>query len=290
MMAQATSADDIAYVTALVRAHDLPRYYSTLFAPPELRADLLALYGFAAEIARVPHQIKEPMLGELRLRWWSDALVEAVRRDGAGETPALRAAAGAIARHSLPLSAFEALIEARGADLYSDPPATLTDLEGRMGETESALFQMAAIVSGAAAQESADAAGHAGIAYGTARRLSRLASDRAYGRTILPDALLTEHELTASAVLAPEASSNLPPAVMALAAFARRHLALARGHAAELPAGARPVFLPLAIVEPLLKRIERLGLDIAKKDTVISNLESLTRIGWARLRGQGRRR
>jgi 15-cis-phytoene synthase len=289
MTAQATSADDIAYVTALVRAHDLPRYYSTLFAPPELRADLLALYGFAAEVARVPHQVKEPMLGELRLRWWSDALVEAVRRDGAGETPALRAAAGAVARHALPLPALEALIAAHGADLYSDPPATLTDLEGRMGETESALFQMAAIVSGAATEESADAAGHAGVAYGVARRLSRLASDRARGRTILPDALLTEHGLTASAAFASEVPANLPAAAAALAAFARRHLALAREHAVKLPTSARSVFLPLATVEPLLKRIQRLGLDIAERNTGISNLESLTRIGWARLRGQSGR-
>ena len=107
---------------------------------------------------------------------------------------------------------------------------------------------------------------------------------------MLPDALLTEHGLTASSVLASEVPANLPAAVMALAAFARRHLALAREHAAKLPTGAQPVFLPLAIVEPLLNRIERLGLDVTKTDTGISNLESLTRIGWARLRGQGRRR
>ena len=170
-MANDASADDVAYVTALVRAHDLPRYYAALFAPREARDALLAIYGFAAEIARVPNQVREPTLGAIRLKWWSEALAEAVRRDGAGETPALRAAAGAIVRHALPLAAFEALIEARSADLYSDPPATLTDLEGRMGETESALFQMAAIVLGAAGTDTADAAGHAGVTYGIARGL-----------------------------------------------------------------------------------------------------------------------
>lgn len=283
-MASETSADDTAYVTALTREHDLPRYYATLFAPPELRADLLALYGLAAEIARVPNQVREPALGEVRLKWWSEALVETVRQGGAGETPALRAAAGAVIRHSLPLAAFEALIEARGADLYADAPVTLTDLEGRMGETESALFQMASIVLGGG---SAEAAGHAGVAYGIARRLSRLASDRARGRTILPEALLVEHGLDASAAIGSSTPGELHRPVASLTSFAQGHLGSARAHLAHMPPAARSAFLPLAIVESLLRRIERLGPAVAERDSGLSNLESLTRIGWARLRGQG---
>ena len=69
-----SAQDDIAYLTALVRKTDRVRYYSTLFARQEIRSDLLALYGFAAEIARIPDQVTEPSLGEIRLRWWRDAL------------------------------------------------------------------------------------------------------------------------------------------------------------------------------------------------------------------------
>ena len=118
------ATDDIAYLTALVRAHDRPRYYATLFAPAALRADLFALYGFAAEIARVPDQVSEPGLGEIRLRWWQ----RCARRGGGRRRrrATLRRSArvaATIARHRLPLAPFEALIEARAADLYSDPPA-----------------------------------------------------------------------------------------------------------------------------------------------------------------------
>jgi 15-cis-phytoene synthase len=278
--------DDAAYAMALVRSHDLPRYYATLFSPPAIRADILAIYGFAAEIARVPDQVREPALGEIRLKWWSDALLEALRREGAGEAPALRAAAGAIARHSLPLAAFEALIEARRADFYSDPPATIGDLEGRLGETESALFQMAAIASGGSGPETAEAAGHAGIAYGVARRLSQFAPDRARGRTILPADLLAEHGLSAGEIFAPAPDAALGPAVRRLADFARHHLALAQRHAAGLPSRLRPAFLPLAVVAPLLIRIERAAPAIAERAVGLSNLESLVRIGAARIRGR----
>ena len=48
-----------------------------------------------------------------------------------------------------------------------------------LGETQSALFQLAAIdLPARAAPETADAAGHAGVAYGLARRLARFAADR----------------------------------------------------------------------------------------------------------------
>ena len=283
-MASETSADDTAYVTALTRAHDLPRYYAALFAPPMIRNDLLAIYGIAAEIARVPDQVREPTLGEIRLKWWSDALAEAIGSGGGGETPALRAASGAINRLALPIAPFIALIEARSADLYADPPATLTDLEGRMGEMESVLFQMTAIVLGAAGSESADAAGHAGVAYGIARRVATLAADRARGRTILP-ALVLEPEA--------ESSPTTVKAVSSMIGFAHDHLRRARAAISRVPPAARPAFLPLAIVAPLLRRIERMEADILLRPAVLSDLETLSRISWARLSGladpEGRR-
>lgn len=232
----------------------------------------------------MPDQVSEATLGEIRLKWWSDALVEAIGRGGGGETPALRAATAAITRLALPIAPFAALIEARSADLYSDPPATLSDLEGRMGETESVLFQMTAIASGGAGSETADAAGHAGVAYGIARRLSTVASDRARGRMILPADLLAENGISASDAFA--ASPNgLRQSVSALTAFARRHLKLAGENTRNVPAEARAAFLPLATVDPLLRRIERLGPAIAERDIDLSNLECLTRIAWARMRG-----
>jgi len=283
-MAAEPTSDDIAYVTALVRDVDRPRYYATLFAPAALRADLFALYGFAAEVARVPDQVSEPGLGEIRLRWWRDALAQATEHQGGGSAPALRAVAGTIARHRLPLAPFDALIEARSADLYSDPPASRADVEGRMGETESALFQMAAIIFGAAGPETAEAAGHAGIAYGIARGLAEFASARARGRTILSADILAAEGLTSADVFATERRTELAAAVGQLAELARRHLGLGRFATTNLARQFRPAFLPLAPVGPLLNRVERLGAAIAERNAHLSDFESLLRIAIARLR------
>jgi phytoene synthase len=281
--------DDIAYLTKQVRAHDRPRYYATLFTPASARADLFALYGFAAEIARIPDLVSEPTLGEIRLAWWREALTSGGDDGSEGEaaSPALRALNRTIARHSLPLQPFEALIAARSGDLYSNPPASMADVEGRLGETESALFQLAAIVSGSAGPDSAEAAGHAGIAYGLARQLARFAEERARGRAVLPAHLLAQEELTVVELFAAEPPPALTKVISAMARFARHHLRNARERLAEMPPAARLAFLPLVVVEPLLKRIDQMDDDILSRPAGISDLETLCRIAWARLRSPG---
>jgi phytoene synthase len=279
------TADDIAYVTALVREHDRPRYYATLFTPAGAHSDLFALYGFATEIARVPDLVSEPGLGEIRLRWWQDSLADAAEPSGAGGTPTLRAIAATIARHRLPLATFSALIEARSPDFYSDAAATVADLEGRMGETESVLFQMAAIILGGSGPETGDAAGHAGIAYGVSRRLTTFASDRARGRSIVPTDVLERQDLTPADLFGPQASSRLAPVVEEMAELATQHLAFARSAIARLSPKLRAAFLPLATVAPLLTRIEQLGGDMGVRDVHVSDFALLTQIGLARLRG-----
>lgn len=278
--------DDVAYVAGLVRAHDRPRYYATLFAPRALRPDLFAIYGFAAEIARVPDQVSESALGEMRLQWWGDALAEATAGARGADSPALRAIVRTISKHLLPVAPFEALVEARVADLYADPPSTLADLEGRLGETESALFQMAAIVAGSDGKASADAAGHAGIAYGLARRLAALPVERARGRTILPARFLADAGLVATDVFAAEPPEALGDVVARILAVARSHLASARAAVAELRGPVRTVFLPLAIVDPLLRRMPRARAG-AMEPAALSDLAMLSRIAAARVTGLG---
>jgi phytoene synthase len=176
------------------------------------------------------------------------------------------------------------LIEARIPDLYSDPPASMDDLEGRMGEMESVLFQLAAMIAGGSGSEASDAAGHAGVAYGIARRLATFASDRARGRTILPADILQRAGLTSADVFAPERHRELMKPVAELIEVTHQHLTKARSCVADLPRPIRPVFLPLAVVAPLLRRIERMGADIGVREARLSDLESLVRIGLARLR------
>jgi 15-cis-phytoene synthase len=67
----ARSAADDAACAQLVRAQDMDRYFSTLFAASGKRPALLALYAFNAEITQVRARISDPLPAAIRsrLRW-----------------------------------------------------------------------------------------------------------------------------------------------------------------------------------------------------------------------------
>ena len=62
-------------VIADVKARDRDRYLSVLYAPEAARPALLAVHGLDLELAQVVASTSEPMLGEIRLAWWRDALM-----------------------------------------------------------------------------------------------------------------------------------------------------------------------------------------------------------------------
>jgi 15-cis-phytoene synthase len=61
-------------VTADVRQRDRDRYLAALYAPAEVRPALIALFGIDAELGAVVAGTTEPMIGEIRLAWWREAL------------------------------------------------------------------------------------------------------------------------------------------------------------------------------------------------------------------------
>src|SRR5271165_6915038 len=61
-------------IAALVRRHDPDRLLTALFAPPERRDALLALYAFNHELARAREVASEPPLALIRLQWWREVV------------------------------------------------------------------------------------------------------------------------------------------------------------------------------------------------------------------------
>jgi len=155
----------------LVRVADKDRFLASLFAPDSKRPALLALYAFNIEIAQVRRRVSEPAIGEIRYHWWRDTL-EAIYRGETSPHPVAQEMARAIGIGDLPEKALQDLITAREFDLYDDPMPDVAALEGYLGETSSALIQLASLVlAGLEARKSAGAAGLAGVAYGIARLL-----------------------------------------------------------------------------------------------------------------------
>ena len=76
------------------------------------RTDLITLYAFEAELMVIPTRVTQPLLAEMRYRWWADQMDGVFANAPRIGHPVLEALTGVVGRHSLDRAPLEALIEA----------------------------------------------------------------------------------------------------------------------------------------------------------------------------------
>lgn len=136
---------------ALVERADPVRFRATMAAPVAARAVLFPLYAFNVEVCRAPWVTEEPMIAEMRLQWWRDALEEI----GAG---------GAVRKHEVVDALAEVLdadaavcldrvVQARRWDIYKDAFEGPEHLDDYLDATSGHLMWTAARLLGAAEEK-----------------------------------------------------------------------------------------------------------------------------------------
>ena len=247
--------DAFAHCEALVRAADRERFLSALFAAAEYRPALFALYAFNIEIARVREAVRDPLAGEIRLQWWSDALAGTAHGD-ADANPVASAVTTTVARFGLPVETFQAVIEARRFDLYDAPMATLSELEAYADGASAGLISLAArILANCEAIDITAIAHHAGVAHAIAGLLAALPVHAARGQIYVPQDVLERHGAGAADVSGGVATPALRAALADLRGIARDHLAAAGGLLDRVPSAVLPALLPVALVPAMLARM-----------------------------------
>lgn len=263
-----------------VRAGDPDRYAATLFAPAHRRAGLFAIYAFALEVAKTRESVSEPMLGEIRLQWWRDAL-DGIARGEVRRHPVAEALASAVRAHDLPVTNLHVLIDARAVDLTPDP-APLADeaaLEDyAMATAGQVILQADRLVRGRApAPETAEAARAAGCAWAFTGLLRALPHRAIRRQIFIPRSMLGRHGVDLETVFAGRHTAELARAMADMCGRARGHLATVR----ESAAARGPAFLYLALTDLYLNKLERPDFDPFRTLTDISPLRRVWRL-WSR--------
>jgi len=132
-----------------VARSDPDRFAAAMTAPPDRRGPLMALYAFNLEVARAPWVTSEPMIAAMRLQWWTDAIAEIYDGKPPRRHEVVTPLAEAIAAHDLPRAPFDALIEARHADIEAEPPQDAAALRAYLDATGGGLTWLAARALGA---------------------------------------------------------------------------------------------------------------------------------------------
>jgi phytoene synthase len=234
---------------ATVRRFDPDRYFSALVAPAEKRPFLLALYALNHELARVAESVREPMLGQIRLQWWREALAEA-REGSPRRHDVVEAMAAVYSTFDLPPELVDTMIDARMFDISDDDFPDDAALENYLDGTSGTLMRLAArILTRAEGFEMM--ATHAGIAYGLTGIARSIAHHARRGKCFVPKSQLEKAGTSREALLLLTNRDALLAVVRAMSARAiERHRGAHIRSGEDVPFAA---FLPASLV-PLYAR------------------------------------
>lgn len=254
--------DHHTYCEEQVRRFDQDRYLTALFAPEKARRGLAALYAFNLEIARIPEATTEPLIGEIRLEWWREAIAGAYA--GAPRQHAVVAClAEAIHAHGLTRAHFDRLLDARSFDQERTAPASLEELKAYAEATSSGLVRLVLEILGVGENEAAEKAARGiGIAWALTGLLRAVPFHGRADRTYLPGDLMKAGGVNVRQLQSGKSTPGLEGIAKTLAEEAHANLRIARQGRSAVPKAAVPALLLGALADGHLRVLAKAGYDL----------------------------
>lgn len=257
----------LSYCGALVYEQDRDRFLSAMTAAPSCRERLFALYSFNHEISKTSGVVSEPMLGQIRLQWWREAIEECY----AGKPrrhAVVTVLAQAIAEAKPTRMLFERLIDAREADLDFVAPGKLEDLESYARETSGLLTELALEMTTqnpeGLSEEVRGAARDIGTAWAMIGLMRALPFHMRVRKGMLPGDLAGKHGVTASDLAEARNVPGLRLAVRDVCARASELLGAARetGPVQFSKSAVYGALSPGVLADGYLKQLRKVGFDV----------------------------
>jgi phytoene synthase len=268
MVAKDANLPNAAIVRGEARDLDHDRYLAALLAPAPARDALMTLAAFHGEIARIPTSVREAAMGAIRLQWWRDTLGDAAAAPAG--SPVADRLRHDIESGALPIAEVISIIDAYETLLQPDALADAAAIDAFLDASQGAAFRLSARILGAEEGSARGIVGAAAQAYGRVQLLRAM-----------PLLLAKGHN-----PFAPEPIQDWVPVVQPILADARQSLGEVRRLMPVASLTLRTAILPVALVEPYLAALERLGSRIASEQAGISPLSRVWRIYVARRRGR----
>ncbi|WP_319531920.1 squalene/phytoene synthase family protein [uncultured Cohaesibacter sp.] len=267
-MATTSGLDTFSFCQEELKRTDPVAHFIALIAAEKNRPALMVLYAFLAELKRIPRQVSEPTMGEIRLQWWKDVIAgsatQASEGCGGENIGPLGAALRTIIRqYQLPVSALQSIIEARIFDLYNDPMPDLNTYETYAGETRSLPLALAAQIlnDGTPVDGLSDLCGHAGMAIALSEHLTEWQKTTKERKLFLPLEFFASHGVHLTDIHARTNDGEVKAALMDLVQRGEEHLFKAEAFLKSLDGGSKgplsPAFLGLAPTALRLKRLQK---------------------------------
>lgn len=161
-----TPAQSLDYCTDLLRREDEDRWLAAQYAKSSLRDVLIGHGAMRLEFRRIPAQVSEAPLGEMRLQWWRERLEGLAAGVPPRAHPVLEALAPTLAGRNI--TRLDGVIDACSRPLYDEAFSSVEELAGWLMESEGAMDAFVVELLGGDT-DLTDAVMKAGAAYAMAR-------------------------------------------------------------------------------------------------------------------------
>ncbi|WP_037316314.1 phytoene/squalene synthase family protein [Ruegeria halocynthiae] len=253
--------EDVKACAALVHRADPDRFMAVMAAPVSARAALFPLYALNVEVARAPWVTQEPMIAEMRLQWWRDALQEIAEGKPVRRHEVMTPLSRVLSPHLA--AQLDEYVAVRRWDIYRDPFEDDAHFDAYINHSAGSLMVATAHVLGAADE---DVLREFGYGVGVANWLRAIPDLEARGRIPLLD--------------------GTPEGVRTLAQKALDRLKSARTRSAGISAQARPALYAGWQAEWVLRRAVAQPKRVAAGDLLQGEVRRRLSLMWTAASGR----
>ncbi len=262
------------YLSDEVKRYDYDRWLTALFAPPAAREGIFSLLAFHAEIARIRETVSEPMLGDIRLQWWRDAL-NSIAGGTLPAHPVAEALARIIPAHDLDIGDFQKIIDARAHDLDPLPFQSISELLDYSDQTGGILNSLFLRITGGTEEGGLAAARQVGKAYALVGIIRAVPYHVAQDVLRIPAAVIAAHGLTTDTLFSSDNRDVFFGIIQELTELAEREQAAACRLMQGRPNTEKAAYRLAALTTLYLKRLRSAGFDPAHEKMNIGGLRKI---------------
>jgi len=253
----------------LVFKRDYESFLTSKFYPNNAQDGFFALKAFYVELATVQDHVTQPIIGQMRMQFWRDA-VKSIGKGTPPNHPVALALYDTTRKVDLPAYHLKRIIDAREAELHSPTHMTLDSLLAHAESTSSTLnYLLLRVLSLDTSDILSHAASHMGVAQTIITLLRALPYHASQRRIVIPAEITAKHGVNQETVFrgiggegmdVAQNRKRLEEAVFEFATVANDHVSTAREMFKEeggrVPARAMPLFLSMIPATGFLQRLE----------------------------------
>ncbi|GIY09141.1 NADH dehydrogenase complex I, assembly factor 6 [Caerostris extrusa] len=249
------------YCQSAVRKYDYENYLCTLLLQEPVKSAAFVIRAFNVEIAQVRDSVSTSSIGEMRMKFWKDAL-ERTFAGNPPEQPVTQELAKIIRNNELSKSWFLRLITSRELLLHDKPFVTVKELENYCDQAVVSVYYLILQASGTSDVHCDHAANHIGKSQGICNFLRGIPFNASKGRFLLPLEIMSKYKISQEMLFREEQKKSLQDAVYELSSLAHQHLELGRKLSTDLPKHVKRIFLPAVATEAYLKTLQETDFDV----------------------------